>query len=268
MEPAERQLLTGPPVRVTLKVRTCRSLSSREVPVKPDNHTGETETPRELSERLGLHFSDFSLLTRALTHGSYLNEHPDAQQDNERLEFLGDAVLDFVVGAWVYHRFPEMSEGDLTKLRSSIVRNDQLASFARSIDLGRGLRLGRGEHSSGGHRRDGLLGSAFEALLGALYLDAGVGAVEEFVRPLLDEAQATILDVLSDPKSALQEWAQARQLGAPGYHTVSASGPDHAKEFEVQVEINGRVHGRGRGSSKQAAEQAAALDALRSLGLR
>src|SRR3990170_2191135 len=138
MEPAERQLLTGPWVRVTLEVRTCRSLSSREVPVKPDNHTGETETPRELSERLGLHFSDFSLLTRALTHGSYLNEHPDAQQDNERLEFLGDAVLDFVVGAWVYHRFPEMSEGRLTRLRAALVRTEQLAAFAAAVEMGAG----------------------------------------------------------------------------------------------------------------------------------
>ena len=125
---------------------------------------------RILAGRLGLPFSNLSLLMRALTHRSYVNEHADASEDNERLEFLGDAVLDFVAGEWVYHRFPEMPEGDLTKMRSALVRNDQLASFARHLDLGRALRLGHGELTSGGLGRDGLLGLAFEAVIGALYL--------------------------------------------------------------------------------------------------
>jgi ribonuclease-3 len=213
-------------------------------------------------------FRDPSLLARALTHRSYLNEHPEITEDNERLEFLGDAVLDFIVGAWVYHRFPEMPEGDLTKMRSAIVRNDQLAAFARRLELGRSLRLGRGEFSSGGYQRDNLLGSAFEALIGAVYLDAGLEAVQAFVRPLLEEARESILTEVSDPKSHLQEWAQSQKMGAPRYKTIASSGPDHAKEFEVEVEIGEQGLGRGRGSSKHAAEQSAAQNALESLGIK
>jgi ribonuclease-3 len=161
-----------------------------------------------------------------------------------------------------------MQEGELTKMRSAIVRNDQLAEFARQLELGPALRLGRGEHSSGGSGRDALLGAAFEALVGALYLDAGLGAVEEFVRPRLEDARETILTELGDPKSRLQEWAQAQKLGAPRYTTVQTSGPDHAKTFDVEVSIGGEVSGRGRGTSKNAAEQAAAQHALQELNIR
>ena len=135
------------------------------------------ETPRQLAQRLELSFSDYLLLSRALTHRSYLNEHPEAIEDNERLEFLGDAVLDFLVGAWLYNRFPEMAEGSLTRLRSALVRTEQLADFAQKIDLGRAMRLGRGEAGSGGRQRLALLCATFEALVGALYLDQGVDAV-------------------------------------------------------------------------------------------
>lgn len=225
------------------------------------------ESASDLSRRLGLSFKNLSLLTRALTHRSYVNENPSSPEDNERLEFLGDAVLDFVVGAWVYNRFPEMPEGDLTKMRSAIVRNDQLARYARSIRLGGALRLGRGELSTGGSQRDGLLGSAFEALIGALYLDAGMGAVETFIHPLLEESQDFILEEIHDPKSVLQEWAQAEKLGAPQYVTISARGPDHAKVFEVEVRIQSITYGRGHGSSKQTAARIAAQTALESLGI-
>lgn len=227
----------------------------------------EYESAADLSRRLNLPFSNLSLLTRALTHRSYVNENPTVQEDNERLEFLGDAVLDFIVGAWAYNRFPEMPEGDLTKIRSAVVRNDQLANFARRLDLGRALRLGRGEASSGGSARDTLLGSAFEALVGALYLDAGLEAVEAFVNPILDDIQNYILDEIQDPKSRLQEWAQAEKLGTPQYVTVSAKGPDHAKEFEVEVRIQGVTYGRGRGSSKGIAARIAAQTALEALGI-
>src|SRR5262245_6220031 len=185
------------------------------------NHDGrDVESASELSRRLNLPFENLSLLTRALTHRSYVNENPHAIEDNERLEFLGDAVLDFIVGAWVYHRFPEMPEGDLTKMRSAIVRNEQLADFARHLNLGVALRLGRGESASGGSQRDGLLGSAFEALIGALYLDADLKAVETFVEPLLEGIRESILTKIHDPKSQLQEWAQAQKLGAPRYKTI------------------------------------------------
>ena len=225
----------------------------------------DVEPASDLSRRLGLSFSSLSLLVRALTHRSYVNEYPQAVEDNERLEFLGDAVLDFTVGAWVYNRFPELPEGDLTKMRSALVRNEQLAKFSRRLDLGRALRLGRGEASSGGHNRDNLLGSAFEALIGALYLDSGLSAVDAFVIPILEESRESILNEIHDPKSQLQEWTQSHKLGAPRYHVVSTSGPDHAVVFEMIVEVAGVERGRGTGTSKSHAEHAAAQDALNNL---
>ena len=235
--------------------------------VTQDFESRDTEPASELSRRLNLPFSNLSLLTRALTHSSFVNENPDVSEDNERLEFLGDAVLDFIVGAWAYNRFPELLEGNLTKIRSAIVRNDQLANFARRIDLGGALRLGRGEASSGGSDRDVLLGSAFEALIGAIYLESGLGAVEAFVNPMLNDAQESILDEIHDPKSLLQEWVQAEKMGTPQYVTISTNGPDHAKEFEVEVRIQGKAYGKGRGTSKQVAARIAAQATLEALGI-
>jgi len=232
-----------------------------------DHEMQDFESASALSRRLNLPFSNLSLLTRALTHRSYVNENPSSSEDNERLEFLGDAVLDFIVGAWVYNRFPEMPEGDLTKMRSAIVRNDQLAIFARHLKLGDALRLGRGEFATGGSHRDGLLGSTFEAVVGALYLDSGLRMVETFVDPLLEEVQESILTKIHDPKSQLQEWAQAQKMSTPRYRTVTMTGPDHAKEFEVEVVIDERIVGTGRGTSKHTAQQAAASDATRNLGI-
>ncbi|MBI5952377.1 MAG: ribonuclease III [Chloroflexi bacterium] len=232
----------------------------------PNFNSRDVESASDLSRRLGLSFSNMALLTRALTHRSYVNEY-EAVEDNERLEFLGDAVLDFIVGAWVYNRFPEMPEGDLTKIRSALVRNDHLAKFARKLELGKALRLGRGEASSGGHNRDNLLGSAFEALIGALYLDAGLDAVHAFVNPILEDVRESILNQIQDPKSELQEWTQSQKMGAPHYRVVSTSGPDHAVTFEMTVEIAGVEKGRGLGTSKSAAEHAAAKDAMKNLGL-
>jgi ribonuclease-3 len=228
------------------------------------------ETPRQLAQRLGLEFSDYLLLSRALTHRSYLNEHPEAIEDNERLEFLGDAVLDFLVGAWLYNRFPEMAEGSLTRLRSALVRTEQLANFARKISLGDAMRLGRGEAESGGRKRNALLCATFEAFVGALYLDQGVDTVIEFVEPLLESVADQIVASgrIHDPKSQLQEWTQARGLGAPTYLTVAARGPDHAKTFEVEVLVGGTMHGRGTGNSKQSAAKAAAQEAMNSLGVK
>jgi len=253
-------------------VRGWRSLSSREVQV--NNHHGsspspETESPNELDQRLGLNMSDRLLLSRALTHRSYLNEHPEAIEDNERLEFLGDAVLDFVVGAWLYHRYPEMPEGDLTRMRSALVHTEQLAEFARKIRLGPALRLGRGESQAGGRERSALLCDTFEAVIGALYLDRGVDRVIEFLEPMLEEAAEDVLANRKneDPKSMLQEWAQAQGFGAPKYETRSAVGPDHLKVFEVDVLVDGQVYGTGRGHSKQSAAKAAARQALIKQGL-
>ena len=144
----------------------------------------EIESPDEFEARVGLNFSKTSLLRKALTHRSYINENPDVLEDNERLEFLGDAVLDFLVGAWLYNRFPEMREGELTRLRSALVRTEELAAFGRQIDLGRAIRLGRGELQAGGRERKAMLCATFEALIGALYLDADLEGVEAFLKPM------------------------------------------------------------------------------------
>ena len=210
-------------------------------------------------------FRDPSLLSRALTHRSYLNEHPEVSlEDNERLEFLGDAVLDFVVGAWLYNRFPELREGRLTSLRAALVKTDTLAGFAAAVGLPAQLRLGKGETDSGGRERLSLLCNAFEAAIGALYLDQGLDAVRAFLQKLLsDEVERVMTDERDrDAKSVLQEWSQARHGRTPRYHTVHAEGPDHARRFTVEVKIGEQVVGRGVGPSKQIAAQAAASDAL------
>jgi ribonuclease-3 len=231
-----------------------------------DSNLRDVESALSLSRRLGLPFSNLALLTRALTHRSFVNEY-ESVEDNERLEFLGDAVLDFIAGAWVYNRFPELPEGDLTKIRSAMVRNEQLAKFSRKLNLGQALRLGRGEAASGGRTRDNLLGSAFEALVGALYLDSGLEKVREFVTPIFEDARELILDQIHDPKSELQEWTQSQKLGSPHYRVISTSGPAHEVTFEVAVEVAGVEKGRGSGSSKSVAQHAAAQNAMKNLGL-
>ena len=263
----DRKDLTRAAFARAVKVSDWRSLSSREVPVATQKAGNAPESPADFGRRLHIPFTNPSLLMRALTHRSYLNENANALEDNERLEFLGDAVLDFVIGAWVYQHCPEMAEGDLTRMRSALVRNEQLAEFARRLELGRAMRMGRGEAASGGRDRDGLLGSTFEALIGALYLDSGLPAVENFMQPLLDDVRERVImrAEIYDPKSRFQEWAQSERLGTPRYITVSSSGPDHAKMFEVEVRIGDRTYGRGSGPSKQIAAQVAAQTALETL---
>lgn len=217
----------------------------------------------------GIQFKNPHLLRRALTHRSYVNEHPEESEDNERLEFLGDAVLDFVSGAWLYNRFPEMSEGQLTRLRAALVRTEQLAEFARELKLGEALRLGRGEEEGGGRTRPALLCDAFEAVVGALYLDSGIAAAQQLVEPLFAETARAILGAQSDvdSKSLLQEWAQSELGQTPQYLTTDSYGPDHAKEFQVEVRIGNVRYGVGTGRSKQIAAQAAADAALKAIGL-
>lgn len=229
-----------------------------------------SESPAELAQRLGLSFSNLELLSRALTHRSYINENSNAVEDNERLEFLGDAVLDFIVGAWLYNRYPEMLEGDLTRMRSALVHTEQLADFARKLNLGGALRLGRGESVAGGRERSALLCDAFEALIGAIYLHLGIQAVMTFVDDSLIAAADDVLrnHKIEDPKSTLQEWAQSEGYYAPRYETRNVTGPDHSRIFEVDVIINDEVYGSGTGRSKHTATKDAAMNALRQLGLR
>ncbi len=236
------------------------------------NRTGKRFIVDDLTtiqEQNNVQFNDLSVLRRALTHRSYLNEHPsDSLEDNERLEFLGDAVLDFVAGDWLYNRFPEMREGRLTRLRAALVRTETLAEFGIQAGLGDALLLGRGEDESGGRTRQANLCGAFEAVIGAMYLDRGMETVRTFVLPYFEDALAGILanDSDKDAKSLLQEWSQAHLNHTPTYRTVSAEGPDHAKEFTVEVLIGERVYGSGVGHSKQAAAQNAARTVLQKLG--
>lgn len=221
-------------------------------------------TPEEFLQVSGLSFKDPSLLRRALTHRSYLNEHPDAVEDNERLEYLGDAALDFITAAWIYNRFPEMDEGGLTRLRSALVRTEQLAAFAQEIHLGEVLFLGKGEATTGGRERLALLCAAFEALMGALFLDNGLAVVTEFMEPRLQQATRVAIEDerLLDARSQLQMWAQAEIGETPYYETVTSSGPDHAREFVVEVQVGDHMTARGSGRSKQDAAQSAAAQAL------
>ena len=216
------------------------------------------------AKNLGIEFKNISLLTRALTHRSYINEHPGAIEDNERLEFLGDAVLDFIVGAWLYNHFPEMAEGELTRMRSALVCTEQLADFANKINLGTYILLGQGEEANGGRERLALLCAGFEALIGALYLEKGIPAVSRFMKPYLDVAVDLILAQgrTRDPKSLLQEWSQAYGLDTPTYRTIFEHGPDHAKTFGVEVLVDGKVYGHGEGPSKREATKLAAQEAL------
>ena len=219
----------------------------------------------EFTDQLGVEFRDLSLLSRALTHRSYLNENPGAAlEDNERLEFLGDAVIDFIVAGFLYHRFPEMDEGELTALRAALVRAESLAGFARQFDLGRYLRLGLGEEENGGRERPPLLCATCEAVAGASHpahgLEAARPLIERLIRPALEEIQAGELH--KDAKSEFQVWAQARFNVTPHYRVSGSEGPDHARTFTVQVMVGQDIWGEGRGRSKQVAAQAAAAEAM------
>jgi ribonuclease-3 len=222
-----------------------------------------------LAARLGLPVSDLDLLEQALVHASYLHEHPGAAAGhNERLEFLGDAVVNLVVSEAVYTRHPNDDEGLLSARRAAIVSTGGLARLANRIGLGEELRLGEGEAQRGGRRRPSLLASAFEALTGALYLDLGFGPTRDWLLTLL-EPDLTAVDlpasVLKSPKSRLQEYTQRRSGVRPVYRLVEATGPDHEKVFRVVVEIDGQVLGTGSGRSRREAETMAAEAALETL---
>jgi ribonuclease-3 len=217
---------------------------------------------------IGFVFRDKSLLTRALTHRSYLNENPGLPYlDNERLEFLGDAILDFVAAEFLYQRFPEMAEGELTSLRAAVVKGESLARFALEAGLPPHLLMSRGEAAAGGRERSPLLAGVFEALVGALYLDQGLTAARGFVLRFVTPAAETVhhqrLD--RDAKSMLQELSQGRMQVTPLYRLVDTRGPDHAKEFTIEVVLKDTVYGSGSGRSKQIAEQQAARVALERL---
>ncbi len=229
----------------------------------------DPERFEQLQRALNHTFAEPGLLVDALTHRSYLNEHGGpGVVSNERLEFLGDAVLALVSAELLYRQFPHAPEGELTQLRAALVRGTALAGFARRYALGEAVRVARSEEQKSGRERDALLAATFEAVLGALYLDAGLEEARRFLTPLLtEEAEGAIQQRrVKDAKSRLQELAQARLGVTPRYRTVSESGPAHQRTFTVEVVIGELAPARGEGPSKQQAEQAAARLALQDQG--
>lgn len=221
----------------------------------------------ELQIKLDLAFHEPQLLQQAMTHRSFAHETEQDVEDNERLEFLGDAVLNFLSGDMLYHRFPDQPEGWLTRLRAALVRTESLRELAVECELGAALRMGKGEENSGGRKRKTNLCAAFEALVGALYLDQGIEAVRDFVLPMLARRLDVVIKEASyqDARTVLQEWSQAERGITPVYTIVGESGPDHEKEYEAEVVIDEEVTGRGIGRSKRAAAQSAARDALQTI---
>lgn len=223
---------------------------------------------QDLQDALNIQFQSDDLLKQAFTHASFRNEHKRSQeQDNERLEFLGDAVLELVVSEHLFRTRPDLPEGELTRLRASIVCEPTLVQFAKALDFHRYVRLGKGEERSGGRNRPALLADVFEAFIGALYLDQGLAVVQSFVQKhvLSDLPMGT---VVADYKTALQEWVQQNTPDELRYQTLEERGPAHAREFVVEVRVGSSVLGLGHGRSKKEAEQRAASVALTQLTQR
>lgn len=225
-----------------------------------------------LEQQLGYTFRDRGLLEHALTHRSRAHEDVSGGVvDNESLEFLGDAVIGFVVADRLFREFPECDEGQKSKLKAMLVSTSSLARLGEELTLGEHLLLGRGEEKTGGRQKRSLMADTFEAVVAAIYLDGGVEAAEDFVerqfRPLLDEMRTTgtVASIVADHKSALQEWLQSHDLSLPEYRLVREIGPDHRKVFQIEVRVRGEVVAQAEGRSKKDAEQRAAEEALKKL---
>jgi len=227
----------------------------------------ETSKLEKLQEIIGITFQRIELLKQALIHRSYVNEIPDKNQlqHNERIEFLGDAVLELIITEYLFATYPKHKEGELTSFRAATVRTSSLAETAETINLGEYIYLSNGEERTGGRKRPYILANTFESLLGAIYLDQGLEKVKDFLNKTLIPKIANIithrLDI--DSKSKLQEMAQETLGITPSYYLLSAVGPDHAKEFQMSVKIGEKECGEGKGRNKQEAEENAAKDALK-----
>ena len=222
----------------------------------------------KLQEILGINFNDVSLLQQALVHGSYLHENPDFDlRSNERLEFLGDSLLGFIIAEKLFLDFPDLAEGGMTKLRAALVRKETLAGLASALGLGDYLYMGYGEETSGGRVKQSILAATLESLVGAIFMDQGFDSCRAFVLRLFESELEKAADerLAEDYKSELQEIIQAKHRVAPTYRTIKAVGPDHAKEFTVEVSVNGAVIGSGSGKSKRQAEREAARAALQNI---
>lgn len=217
----------------------------------------------QLEARIKFSFKDKGLLERALTHRSYLNENPREEESNERLEFLGDSVLEFIVSKHLFEKFSNQDEGDLTALRARLVNTYALAEVARMLNLGAEIKMSRGEEQGGGRANPLLLANTVEAVIGSIFKDQGTEKAEEFIENfVLPRVHEIVKESLKDPKSLLQEFVQAKGLPPPTYRVVSQEGPDHARQFTVEILVGGKSYGQGTGPSKKAATQAAASIAL------
>lgn len=217
----------------------------------------------EFEKKINYKFKNIALLQRALTHSSYANECKDGRTSNERLEFLGDSVLSIVVSDHIFRSFTNRPEGELTKLRANLVCERSLAAYAREIDLGEYLMLGRGEKLTGGDKRDSILSDAFEAVIAAIYLDGGLeAAAEHIMRFVSADLSDGVAGSFVDYKTLLQEKVQRSREGRVEYILVKEEGPDHMKSFTVQAVVDGKVVGEGVGQNKKKAEQLAAKQAL------
>lgn len=215
----------------------------------------------KIEANLGIVFKNKEHLINALTHRSYLNEHKDIKVHNERLEFLGDAVLELIVSDYLFNKFPSRPEGDLTSFRSALVKTESLADSAKKLGIGENLLLSRGEEETGGRTKSYLLANTFEAIIGAIYIDQGYEKCKEFIYnhliPKLDDIIENRSDI--DNKTRIQEIAQAKYKATPVYEVINEEGPDHDKRFTVVVKINDKIIGEGVGKSKQKAQEEAAL---------
>lgn len=215
-------------------------------------------------KKIGISFTGKNLLHQAFVHRSFLNENPQIKESNERLEFLGDAVLEFVVSDHLFRKFGKEDEGHLTALRARLVNTISLAQTAKELEIGGLLYLSRGEEKSGGRDNSGLLADTVEAIIGAIFIDGGMEKASLFIENfILKKIPDVVKTPLKDPKSMLQEFVQANGYPAPVYKVVREEGPDHAKEFTVEVFIGGKPYARGSGPSKQTATQEAAQAALK-----
>ena len=222
---------------------------------------------KNLQERIAYRFQNDQLLIQALTHRSYLHQSNEEGEDNERLEFLGDSVIELIVSHLLLTRLPHIDEGGLSKARATLVKEVTLASLARRVQLGEALRLGRGEEETGGREKDSILAGGFEALAAAIYLDGGYEEAFRVIEGLYTHLLEKIKEELQDHdfKTRLQEYTQKRLNTTPQYVVTAQEGPDHEKTFEVVISIGKKAYGMGRGKSKKEAEQRAAEKALRSL---
>ncbi|MBR2099800.1 MAG: ribonuclease III [Eubacterium sp.] len=222
---------------------------------------------KELEKKIEYVFKNRALLEEALTHSSYANEQPKNVAYNERMEFLGDAVLSFVSAQFLFEKYPDMPEGKLSKLRSSLVCTQSLSSFAKEINLGGYMKMGKGETASGGAQRPSVLEDAFEALIAAIYLDGGINEAKKFILRFLSREVDNHHTNFKDYKSLLQEIIQQNPDERLSYAVIGESGPDHDKRFKVELKLNSNVIATGEGTSKKNAEQMAARQALELMGV-